>query len=161
MPSQSNEDEIIAKIFEVIGEGDRTFVEFGCAHGEVNNTVELLLRGWSGHWYDIRKKCVAHAKRTWDGYPLTVTWRKITPPKVNLVVKDPLDFLSIDVDGEDYMLWAYSSARPRVVCIESVTKHPFDRLAENKGYRFVSKSASGVNTFYVRGDQFVHGSYLF
>jgi hypothetical protein len=161
MPSQSNEDAIIADIFRTIGDGDKTFVEFGVGPGDVNNTVELLLRGWSGHWYEIRKKCVKYAQETRAGYPLTVTWRKIGPAKVNLVVKDPLDFLSIDVDGEDYWIWRACTARPRVVCIESVEPWPFDQLAQDKGYVFVTKSASEVNSFYVRGDQFVHGNYLF
>jgi hypothetical protein len=152
--SQSNEDEIISDIFRAIGTTNKRFCEFGCADGNVNNTVRLLLQGWSGDWFDLRKKCITTAKERWAKYPVNITWRKITADKVNLVVKDPLDFLSIDLDGhasdgEDYWVWAAIKARPRVVCIESVTDHPYDALAESKGYKFFAKSASEVNSFYV------------
>jgi hypothetical protein len=153
--SQSDEDAIIAGIFATIGEGGKRFVEFGCGKGNQNNTIELLKRGWSGNWYEPRKKVHAAAKEAWKGHPVVVKRRVITPEKVNLVVRDPLDFLSIDIDGNDYAVWEAITARPRVVCIEfdavnGTALEPMKALGEAKGYRFDCASASMVNAFFIR-----------
>jgi hypothetical protein len=157
MYSQSNEDEIIASIFDRIGRGGKRFVEFGCGKGNQNNTINLLLHGWSGNWYEPRKKVYDAAKRRWADYKVEIRRRRITPEKVNLVVKDPLDFLSIDIDGEDYHVWKAVTARPRLVCIEydAVNGTPFETMAalgEEKGYTLTEVSASEVNAFFVRNE---------
>jgi hypothetical protein len=155
--SQSNEDSIIAAIFKTIGEGGKRFVEFGCGPGNQNNTIELLHRGWHGTWCEPRKKVYDSAKRLWAGYPVDIKRRVITPDKVNVIVKDPLDFLSIDIDGNDYAVWKAITARPRVVCIEydAVSGTPLGGmigLGVIKGYRWVVNSASEVNAFFIRED---------
>jgi len=50
--SQNDEDGIIQEIFARIGLGSRTFVEFGVENGLENNTLKLLLEGWSGLWLE-------------------------------------------------------------------------------------------------------------
>src|SRR5436309_10702084 len=50
--SQYDEDAIITDIFRRIGESGRTFVEFGAGDGLENNSIHLLLRGWSGAWIE-------------------------------------------------------------------------------------------------------------
>jgi len=51
--SQHGEDGIIEEIFNRIGVTSRTFVEFGCGkHGTENNSLLLLLKGWSGTWFE-------------------------------------------------------------------------------------------------------------
>ncbi len=163
--SQSNEDAIIAGIFARIGEGEKRFVEFGCGDGRQNNTIALLLRGWHGLWFEPHKKRCLSAKKRWEGYPVEIRRRVITPEKVNVVVRDPIDFLSIDIDGGDYAVWQALEAHPRVVCIEygeqppgKHSAHPIAlehirQLGYEKGYRLAGLSESNVNAFFVRDTQ--------
>lgn len=46
--SHADEDGIIKEILKRIGVGQTTFVEIGCGSGIENNTVYLLMQGWSG-----------------------------------------------------------------------------------------------------------------
>lgn len=173
--SQSNEDLIIAEIFSRIGEGGKRFVEFGSGDGRQNNTRALLLRGWSGIWYEPHRRRYDSAKNRWLRYPydIHIIRRVITPENVNSHVVDPIDFLSIDVDGGDSLIWQALRARPRVVCIELTGKIPECRMASDtlkaapkdvsvedmtkigraKGYTFVCTSLSRINAFFVRDDE--------
>lgn len=153
MTSQFDEDEIIRDIFGYIGVRHKNFVEFGCGDGRQNNTIALLKRGWSGLWFDPHKKRIESAKARWREYPVQIQRRLITPANVNTRVIDPLDFLSIDIDGNDYAVWEAITARPRLVCIEIWDKGgtPLDkmrRLGESKGYEFISTSRHGINAFF-------------
>src|SRR5438552_2628789 len=62
--SQYDEDGIIQEIFNRIGVGARTFVEFGVENGLENNTLKLLMEGWSGLWIEGSETFVSqiHAK---------------------------------------------------------------------------------------------------
>lgn len=156
MYSQSNEDEIIAEIFGAIGEGGKRFVEFGCGDGRQNNTIALLLNGWSGIWIEPHKRRMNSARARFPNYPLQIIRKVITPKNVNRFVTDPLDLLSIDIDGNDYAVWEAVTARPRVVCIEydadkGSSLEKMQGLAERKGYIFERCSASNVNAFFVLG----------
>lgn len=149
--SQSDEDEVIATIFARIGEGGKRFVEFGCGDGRQNNTIALLHRGWSGAWFEPHKRRYLSAKERWAGYPVAIKRRVITADKVNLIIKDPIDFLSIDIDGPDCDVWEAMTARPRVVCIEAVHEPERARhIATCKGYVHFGWSASLVNAFFLR-----------
>lgn len=157
MFSQSDEDEIIADIFDWIGTTNKRFVEFGCGDGRQNNTIALLMTGWSGIWCEPHKRRCLSARERLKNFPVQILRRVITPEKVNLIVKDHLDFLSIDIDGNDYAVWAAVTARPRVVCIEvdevnGTSCDEMKRLGYSKGYEFFGCSASGVNAFFVGED---------
>ena len=157
MYSQSNEDEIIAEIFGTIGEGGKRFVEFGSGDGRQNNTIALLIeRQWHGTWIEPHKRRMNSAKALFGSYPVDIIRKMIVPKNVNRFVTDPLDFLSIDIDGNDYAVWEAVTARPRVVCIEYDAENgssleKMQGLAERKGYIFERCSASGVNAFFVSG----------
>lgn len=152
--SQSNEDEILREIFKRIGAGGKRFVEFGAGDGRQNNTIELLKKGWSGVWIEPHKRRMNSAKERWKDYPVEIIRKVIVPKNVNRFVRDPLDLLSIDIDGNDYEVWNAVIARPRVVCIEydAVNGSPLSAmkdLAEAKGYEFAASSASNVNAFFI------------
>jgi len=154
--SQSNEDEIIAEIFGCIGDGAKRFVEFGAGKGTQNNTIALLLKGWSGTWIEPHKRRMNYARSLFGSYPVEIIRKMIVPKNVNRFVTDPLDFLSIDIDGNDYAVWEAVTAKPRVVCIEydaekGSSLEKMQELAERKGYIFERCSASGVNAFFVSG----------
>lgn len=165
--SQSNEDIIVAEIFQKIGETNRRFFEFGSGDGRQNNTIALLKRGWSGTWCEPHKRRYLSAKERWDDYPLLIRRRVVTPEKINVIINEPLDFLSIDIDGNDYAVWkALTAVKPRVVCIELLgkpeTSHRYgaflsdhtsievmNALAEDKGYALYCLSESKINAFYI------------
>ena len=46
--SQNDEDGIIEHIFREVGVKSRHFVEIGVGNGLTNNTLYLLLKGWTG-----------------------------------------------------------------------------------------------------------------
>ena len=156
--SQSNEDKIISEIFAEIGVTNKRFVEFGCGDGRQNNTIALLHQGWSGIWLEPHRRRCNSAKERFAGFPVDIRRRIVTPRNVNKIVADPLDFLSIDIDGNDHDVWEALTAKPRVVCIEydAINGSPLARmhgLGFAKGYTLVRCSASGVNAFFVRTDQ--------
>jgi hypothetical protein len=111
----------------------------------------------------------------------------VTRETINQVVaanglEDGVDFLSIDIDGNDYWIWdALDGVTPRVVAIEynalfgseravvvpyepEFDRHrrapgyfgaslgALDRLARSKGYRLVATEPRGANAYFVRAD---------
>jgi hypothetical protein len=99
------EERVLRPIFEGLGIEKGFFVDIG-AGGPYSNTDWLLARGWDGVFAD-RKLGTDHH----------VTAENIQ----QFIGSQPIDFLSIDVDGMDYWLLAAvfkSGVRPRVVCVE-------------------------------------------
>jgi hypothetical protein len=187
--SQGDEDGIIAEIFRRIGTTDRRFVEFGSSDGVENCTAYLLFQGWSGLWLDpleriensVKQRC---AKEISEGR-LKFQRAMTTPDNIDSLLRGggmsgEIDFLSLDIDGNDYHVWkAISVIQPRVVCIEYNAKFrpPFDwimprddnyvwdrsdrfgvslsaltKLGTEKGYALVGCNIVGVNAFFVRQD---------
>lgn len=154
--SQNNEDEIIKDIFLKIGIRWKRFVEFGCGDGRQNNTIELLKSGWHGVWYEPHKRRRLSAVERWKGWPVVILRKQIVPKNINRLVTGNIDFLSIDIDGGDYDVWAALIARPRLVCIEvgdprGRSLADMQGLATLKGYRYVCASGNGVNAFFIAG----------
>ena len=124
--SQTDEDGILQEIFRRIGIAQATFVEFGCGHGTENNSVYLLLQGWSGLWMDSDKRNIEKIDKAFEPYLKAGVLRfkptMVTRENINdLLAQEPkdLDLLSIDIDMNDYWVWgAIECVRPRVVVIE-------------------------------------------
>ncbi|HET7569598.1 MAG TPA: FkbM family methyltransferase [Gammaproteobacteria bacterium] len=188
--SQFDEDGIIAEIFSRIGEGGRTFIEIGCSDGLENNTHTLLLKGWHGAWIDADASKVDFVKRQIpDSYSLLVTREFVSPENVSSMVSrtlehfktDDLDFLSIDIDGDDLnvLRTLVTKIRPRVICAEYNAKFPppmriaarpaanaawggddyqgaslccFVEMLDDFGYKLVACGLSGVNAFFINKD---------
>jgi hypothetical protein len=126
--SQNDEDGVIDEIFRRIGITNRQFVEFGVETGVENNTLQLLLAGWSGLWIEADPAAVASIRRNFSE-PLArgrlrvleafVTAEGIEELFRRGAVPAEPDLLSIDIDGNDYWVWqAIRAFRPRVVVIE-------------------------------------------
>jgi hypothetical protein len=124
--SQSDEDGIIQEIFRRIGVTNRSFIEFGCGDGLENNTVYLLMLGWTGLWMDGNAKkirSILHQHKPFiDRKSLRVHSAMVTCENIEGLLEgvpaEP-DLLSIDIDNNDYWLWsAIGMIRPRVVVIE-------------------------------------------
>jgi len=128
--SQSGEDGVIGKIFDVIGETNKWCVEFGAGDGKLySNTYNLLVnRGWSGvqieadarkfealtrtHQGNARVICL-NASVSFEGADALENILRRTPVPKNI------DLLSIDIDGNDYHIWdSLRRYNPRVVIVE-------------------------------------------
>jgi hypothetical protein len=126
--SQHDEDGIIEEIFRRIGTRDRFFVEFGVGDGLENCSAYLLLKQWRGAWIDGSALCyrgilknMASAIKAGHLRALYafITAQNIEELFFSLQVPVEFDFLSIDLDRNDYWIWeAIRKYRPRVVAIE-------------------------------------------
>jgi hypothetical protein len=183
--SQHDEDGIIQEIFRRIGIKTRRFLEFGAGDCLENTGTYLLLSGWQGTWLEANENEVVQIQHHFAPYlasgALRVVKSFITPQNINeLVGRDELDLLNIDIDGNDYYVWeALNVNIPRVVMIEynatfrppaavvqEYTAEPFwngenfygaslsalEALGRKKGYCLVGCSYAGGNAFFVRED---------
>lgn len=126
--SQNGEDGIVEAIFDRIGATNKVFVEIGLQDGLECNTTWLLLKGWSGYWFEGNSKSVVAIQDKFSGpinkRQLKVQQGYITAENVEALlhengVPDEFDMLSIDIDGNDYWVWkAIERFKPRVVVIE-------------------------------------------
>ena len=187
--SQHGEDGIIAEIFKRIGTTNRVCVEFGCGNGLENNSMLLLVQQWKTIWIESEKNNVEQALDTFyqqikngtlSVHHALLTKENICPLFQEFKIPKEFDFLSIDVDGNDYWLWKkIEEYRPRVIAIEynplfpppiayisTYTDQVWDgssyfgasisslcHLANHKGYKLVACDFSGTNAFFVREDE--------
>ena len=187
--SQNDEDGIIAEIFNRIGTTNKQFIEFGVQNGLESNGHFLLHKGWQGLWIDGSKKNIKQSKKNFKkpikNKQLSVLNAFITRDNINdLIIGEnisgEIDFLSIDIDGNDYHIWnAITCINARVVCIEYNAKFPPDyewvmpynpnhiwdgsdlfgaslksleKLGIKLGYQLVATNMNGINAFFVRKD---------
>jgi hypothetical protein len=187
--SQHDEDGLIEEVFRRIGTTDRFFVEFGVGDGLENCTTYCLLKGWSGAWIEGSEACYERVLHNMDfllrGGRLRVRHAFITAENIEdlfrqLDVPREFDFLSIDIDRNDYWIWqAITSYRPRVVAIEynasfkqtvacvvpyapeaiwdetnyfGCSLKAVELLGRKKGYQLVGCNYTGVTAFLVRED---------
>ncbi len=180
--SQHGEDGIIEKIFEIVGVENKWCVEFGAGDGKSLSNSHTLINelGWSA----VLLEPSPSAQRLQDLYKDRDDVHTLST-KVGLGKDDCLDaildgldcgipqefdFISIDIDGNDYHIWSdIVKYKPRVVCIEFNHMMPNDvyfvqqrdeninigtsclamiELGKQKGYEFVA--VSEANAFFVR-----------
>lgn len=174
--SQNGEDGVLSRIFSVIGDTNRYFVEFGTgADGSERNTRLLQQKGWTGLLMDQGADGNSFIRQE------HITTENINGLFAKYLVPGEFDLLSIDVDGNDYWIWRALSARyrPRVVVIEynagippteskSIVYDPdfkwqitdyfgaslaaLAKLGKRKGYKLIYCESTGVNAFFVRDD---------
>lgn len=125
--SQNGEDGILRFLFSEIGFGSRYFVEFGFGAHQCNSLRLILHENFKGLLMDgSSENCeffrIAAAKRGISGVEAFCTF--LTRENLEQTIAEhgvpaEIDFLSLDVDGNDY--WFYEALErpsPRVVCIE-------------------------------------------
>jgi hypothetical protein len=184
--SQNEEDGLLLALFKRIGTTDRRCVEIGCGLNGGNSGFLVAECGWSGLMMDADRRKIETIRTRFAGHAVTAVKHRVTredlnPALANYGFAGELDFLSIDIDGNDYWVWeALTACSPRVVVLEynwlfgptrSVTI-PYDpqfRLdqAPTRAYRGASLSAltqlslrkgyrlvasERVNAFFIRND---------
>jgi hypothetical protein len=153
--SQCDEDGIIQEIFRRIGNGNRTFVEFGVETGIECNTVKLLIEGWRGLWLDGSAANVAQIQSRFASFcnkgQLRAVEAFITAENINALIQQggitgEIDLLSIDIDNNDYWVWkAIEVVKPRMVVIEynATLRPPFSGVVPYEP----TKTWNGSNYF--------------
>ena len=183
--SQNGEDGIVAKILDVIGSPVGWCVEFGAWDGKhLSNTYDLITRrNFSGVLIEGSPKRFAQLRETFRGNSRVTAVNSFVGFTAadgldTILARTPIpedfDVLSIDIDGNDYHVWAACTQyRPRLVVIEynptiassvdfvqeadprlhqGSSMLALTRLAQEKGYELVS--ATLHNCFFVRADFF-------
>lgn len=183
--SQGGEDGIIEKALEVIGNSDHWCVEFGAWDGmHLSNTYNLIKnRGYSAALIEGDPKRFRELEKNFKGnrnvnaINAFVGFEEGNGLDSLLIAKGiPIDFdlLAIDIDGNDYHVWAaVKHYRPKVVVIEYNPTIPnpvefvqprnmriaqgssilsIDKLAERKGYELVA--VTRLNAIFVDSQYF-------
>ena len=183
--SQAGEDGVLAELVRRAGETSRTFVEIGSGDGSENCTRALLEAGWRGCWMEADPQYAASADAVAGGRAVVLNALVCRENVRSLLdgagVPAEPDVLSIDIDGNDYWIWAEigRSRRPRIVVIEYNARFPppirwvlpyrpdwiwdgsfrqgatlsaLCDLGARLGYRLVACSSFGANAFFVRDD---------
>jgi hypothetical protein len=126
--SQNGEDGIIRYLFEEIGYESQWLVEFGFGAKQCNALRLLVKERFSGLLMDGSQDNVDFfnyaARKKGIGDRATAVQAFITRDNLEELISSngvprEVDFLSLDVDGNDYWFWdLLECISPRVVCIE-------------------------------------------
>ena len=116
--TENNEDGIISKIFAEIGSKNKFFVEFGARDGfHQSNTAALReFEGWNGVLFDVEGE-----DKSLNLFPRFLTVESVLDVFSEFRVPTDFDFLSVDIDGNDYWITQkiLSQYRPTVVVVET------------------------------------------
>ena len=192
--SQFEEDGMILFLLAILGMKKKLFVDIGAGNGIKSNCANLAVNlGWYGLFIDGSERNKKTGTEFYSLHPDT----SLCPPKficsmvkqenINQIIQEAgfsgqVDFLSIDIDGNDYWIWdALEVIQPRIVMIETHVEFgfknivvPYDpnyvypgrhpmyhgaspaamvNLADRKGYRLVGANRYGFNTIYIKKEE--------
>ena len=175
--SQNGEDGITEAIFDAIGTTNKFYLDFGATEGHNNSEILHKNYGFSGVLWNGAEIDCPYAKVHQEF--ITVENIKELCAKYEVPVEP--DFVSIDIDGNDWHVWRELNkvCRPRVLVIEHTSQlppghdgvmpykadHVWDGtfycgasieamylLGRHLGYSLVCADNVGVNLFFVRDD---------
>jgi hypothetical protein len=129
-----DEDGILAAIIERL-DPPHYFVEFG-AHCNQSNCLHLYRQGWNGLFMDASQQ----------DKPIKQEW--ITPGNINELldkyqVPNSFGVLSIDIDGQDILVWQAIKHAPPIVVIEYNPHLPADQIifpVRNDAFRVTDRT---------------------
>ena len=183
--SQSGEDGIISEILKVLPGKDHWCVEFGALDGvSLSNTRNLIEHaGYSAVLIEASDTRFKELESNYSHTGKVTTINRFvgfaTNDNLDHILADTalptdFDFLSIDIDGNDYHVWkAFSRYVPKAVCIEFNHTIPNEvdfvqaadpkvtqgsslsalvDLGKAKGYELIC--VEGVNAFFVKSQYF-------
>ena len=152
--SQSGEDGILEKVFEIVGPTNRWCVEFGAWDGEhLSNTANLIRNAdFSAVLIEADgtrfRKLQERYEDTDRVHVLNELVQSRRPGSLDeILARTPVptefDLLSVDIDGNDYHVWkALSNYKPRVVVIEFNPSVPDEVVFVQKDDASVQQGAS-------------------
>lgn len=182
--SQFGEDGIIESLFDLIGTTSKVCIEFGAWDGlHLSNTANLWKNGWGAILIEADPQKHLSLLKNVDGYNCIAlnefvgsegehTLENILREN-EIDLYEQIDFMSIDIDGDDYYVFQSfsTSFRPRVVSCEYNPTIPpqFEivpqcgnyfgcsalslvKLAGEKGYSLVAMTET--NCFFVVEEEF-------
>ncbi|MBM3344902.1 MAG: FkbM family methyltransferase [Betaproteobacteria bacterium] len=179
--SQSGEDGVIAKFFEIIGTRSKTRIEFGAWDGfHLSNTANLWTSGWKGvliegharRFQDLERNVRDHDCTCINAYVSRDGENRLEALLDRHGVGRNIDLLSIDIDGNDYyIIESLEKLGPRVIVCEYKPTIPaetdllaeygnyfgasvaaLERVARSKSYRLVALTET--NCFFVLDEDF-------
>jgi len=121
--SQFGQDGVLEKIFEVISTTNKYFVEFGSSGNDsgMGNTAYLRRQGFNGLLMDGSARPYNNNinDKTYEVKIEFINSKNINHLFKKYNVPIEFDFLSIDIDGQDFHVWNnLQNYSPRVVSIE-------------------------------------------
>ncbi len=150
MYSQAGEDGVIEKILELLPERNDWCVEFGAWDGILySNTRSLIVnKKYSAVLIESDSEKFKDLQRNYSAYPEVISINRFVGfhnyDHLDVIleatpVPEDFDFLSIDIDGNDYHVWkAIERYQPKVVCVEFNPTIPTE-------VNFVQSAAENVN----------------
>jgi hypothetical protein len=182
--SQFGEEGIVRRIFAELGTAAGYCCEFGAWDGvHLSNTHALMQKGWHGLLIESDGERFSALSKTYRENPRAECLRTLVDgassslPRImrERKLERRLDFVSVDIDGLDYEVFASFTEfpePPRVVCVEAATGHNpddtrivdravaatgvgqplrhFDEIAKRMNYRLVCYLAT--NAFFMHRD---------
>ncbi|HEY8211348.1 MAG TPA: hypothetical protein VIG99_27885 [Myxococcaceae bacterium] len=128
--SQTGEDGVIRRVFDLIGTGSRYCVDVGAGDGELwsNSWALLVQQGWSGLVVEANPRLFERLRARYAGRPEVAALCRFMDGRGEGSLEAALeqadapgeiDLLSIDIDGLDWYVWrSLGRFRARVVVIE-------------------------------------------
>jgi hypothetical protein len=137
--SECGEDGILAHIFSVIGGGGRYCVDVGANDGIAFSNTRTLLheQAWRGTLIDKDAEAIARAQALYRGVDgVTAVHAEVRSrgaDRLDAILSRAgapraIDLLCIDIEGNDYHVWASTRRSPRVVVIDFNPTVPNDVL---------------------------------
>lgn len=183
--SNRNEDGIILKLIKALNIQNGFFVDIGSNDCVNSNCANLAFNlNWKGVFIDADEKLLKIGQRNYTFFNKTKNLQFIksfvTKENINKLVSDniggkQIDFVSIDIDGNDYEIWKAIDLKPKIVVVENKIEYgnydiivpvnnnflpsdwgasivSFTKLSQAKEYTLVAINNAGFNAFYVRND---------
>ena len=182
--SQDGEDGIIERMLEIISPINNYCVEFGAWDGKYfSNCYNLIEKKWHGCFIEGNSDKYQNLIATYSGNNDVICLNKFVEfegqnslDNILHEISAPvdLDFISIDVDGNDYYIWeSLTKYQPRSLVIEfnptvpndvifvqaksnkinqGCSLHALIMLGKEKGYELVC--CTGWNAFFVKKELF-------
>ena len=123
--SQNGEDGVLHRLFAALDIATGTAVEFGAWDGvHLSNTAALRARGWNTILIEADETKIARLRALESGRTKVV--HAFVEPRgehsldaiLDGIGVTHVDFVSIDIDGDDLNVFRHLVRRPTVVCIE-------------------------------------------
>lgn len=172
--SQFGEDGIIDRIFSSLQIRNGTAVEFGAWDGvHLSNTANLRNQGWTTILIEADDDRIDQLRKLQDARTIAIAAHiePEGPQSVDAILQgigiSEVDFIAIDIDGDDLNILKSMALRPKVICIEFnpaiIPPHVFEnplgsckgsslsaicQTAKSKDYELVY--ATYCNAFFVR-----------